>query len=232
MATSNRSATRAKGASPFPSASRHRCARQDNRPIRVLLVEDLGLVRGALAALLADAPDIEVIGQLEGGAGVVRAAAAQLPDVIVVDVDVSSPQGVATIDQLRERLPESRVLALAAAARPGAARAALDAGVLGVLDKDAEPERLRDSIRQVAVGTRCIDPELAVASLCMAANPLTARELSVLRLAAGGASVLEIAESLSLSSGTVRNYLSRAVAKTGGRSRIDAIRIAREASWL
>lgn len=200
--------------------------------IRVLLVEDLGLMRGALAALLSGSPDIEVVDQLEGGPQVVSSTVDLRPDVVVVDVDLSSPYGLTTVRNLRDRLPECRVLALAAAVRPGTARGALDAQALGVLDKDATPKRLWEAVRRVAAGCRYIDPDLAVAALCVTSSPLTARELSVLRLAAEGASALEIAAELSLSGGTVRNYLSRVVTKTGARSRIDAIRIAREAAWI
>ncbi len=200
--------------------------------IRILLVEDMSLVRGALVALLAEASGIEVAGQARCDQHVLATAARLRPDVIIVDVDVPGDEGLALLGTLHERLPDCRVLILAAAARPGPVRRALDARVLGALDKDASPARLTESIRRVAGGERVIDPDLAVAAMCVAPNPLTTRELETLRLAAEGASAYEIAEKLSLSGGTVRNYLSRAVSKTGARSRIDAIRIAREATWL
>jgi two-component system, NarL family, response regulator DesR len=215
--------------------------------IRILLVEDMSLVRGALVALLGAAPDIEVVDQTGCDERVASAAVRLRPDVEVVDVDAPCAEspgrsagagslhgntGLAMIRMLQERVPACRILALAVAARPGQIRRALDANVMGMLDKDAAPDRLAEAIRRVSRGERMVDPNLAVAALCMAPNPLTRREVDVLRLAADGASALEIAKELSLSGGTVRNYLSRVVTKTGARSRIDAIRIARDAAWL
>jgi two-component system, NarL family, response regulator DesR len=206
--------------------------RRDTDTIRVLLVEAMSLMRGALVALLAEASGIEVVAQLDCDHQVLSAANRLRPDVIVVDVDQPGDDGLAVIQKLHEDLPECHVLALVVAARPGLVRRALDAQVTGALDKDASPGRLAESIRRIARGERVIDANLAVAALCVTSSPLTARELDVLRLAAEGASAREIAAELSLSGGTVRNYLSRVVTKTGARSRIDAIRIAREAAWL
>lgn len=215
-----------------PGQGQRQGQRQERRAIRVLLVEDLNLVRAALVALLGGDRDIEVVGQAECAPQLSSAVSTSRPDVVVVDVDLPEVDALKTVAALHERAPQCRVLVLAAAARPGLVRRALDEQVAGALDKDAAPARLTDSIRRVARGERAIDPDLAVAALCVSSNPLTGRELDVLRLAAGGASAHEIASELFLSGGTVRNYLSRVVTKTGARSRIDAIRIARESAWL
>lgn len=217
---------------PRRAAGPGRVKAEETELVRVLLVEDMGLVRGALVALLVDEPGIEVVGETACDQQAVLTAQRLRPDVVVLDVDLPGVDVFGTVGVLRERVPECRVLALAAAARPGLVRRALDEQVQGALDKDAAPDRLAEAIRQVGRGERVIDPDLAVAALCVSSNPLTSRELDVLRLAAGGASAQEIAVELSLSGGTVRNYLSRVVTKTRARSRIDAIRIAREAAWL
>ena len=116
-------------------------------------------------------------------------------------------------------------------ARPGYLRRALDAGASGYLLKDAPSHRLADAIRRVRNGGRAVDPELA-SEAWSDEDPLTDRERQVLRLAADGQSGADIAEALHLSEGTVRNYLSEAVGKLGGRNKVDAARIARAKGWL
>jgi two-component system response regulator DesR len=204
----------------------------DPKPIRVLLVSDLSLVRGALATLLSSEDDIDVVTAMAGGDRVVPTALRHQPDVIVVDLDQGGSDVLATAQALHERLPGCRVVVLATAQRPGLVRRALDVPVAGAVDKDAQPRRLLATIRQVAKGKRTIDPALAVAAIGVAGSPLTPRELTVLDLASGGASPTEIAQRLFLSRGTVCNYLSRVMTKLEARTRIDAIRIAAEAGWI
>lgn len=206
--------------------------RPTSGPIRVLLVIDMNLVRGAFAALLSGDDDMEVVAGLALGEPVLSAALRLRPDVTVLDIEAGEADGLTVIRHIHEQLPACRVVALASARRPGLVRRALDVHVAGAVDKDAHPSRLPTTIRRVADGQRAIDPALAVAAVAVPDSPLTRRELAVLGLAAGGASQSEIAGRLFLSPGTVRNYLSRVVSKTGARSRIDAIRIARDAGWL
>lgn len=201
-------------------------------PIRVLLVIEMNLLRGALATVLSSEEDIEVVGGISGGDRVVPAAIRYRPDIAVLDVDQGGSQMLATAQALHERLPECRAVVLATAQRPGLVRRALDVPVTGAVDKDAPPRRLLATIRQVAKGKRTIDPALAVAAIGVAGSPLTPRELTVLDLASGGASPTEIAQRLFLSRGTVCNYLSRVMTKLEARTRIDAIRIAAEAGWI
>ena len=213
-----------------------RCSAQkpspDPKPIRVLLVIDMSLLRGALAALLSSEDDIEVVAGMATGDRVVPTAIRHQPDIAVLDVDQGGSDVLATAQALHERLPECGVVVLAAAQRPGLVRRALDVPVAGAVDKDAQPRRLLATIRQVAKGKRAIDPALAVAAIGVAGSPLTPRELTVLDLASGGASPTEIAQRLFLSRGTVCNYLSRVMTKLEARTRIDAIRIAAEAGWI
>lgn len=204
----------------------------DTRPIRVLLVIDMSLLRGALSAVLSSEDDIEVVAGMAAGDRVVATAIRHQPDIAVLDLDQGGSDVLATAQALHERLPGCRVIVLAAAHRPGLVRRALDVPVAGAVDKDAQPRRLLATIRQVAKGKRAIDPALAVAAIGVAGSPLTPRELTVLDLASGGASPTEIAQRLFLSRGTVCNYLSRVMTKLEARTRIDAIRIAAEAGWI
>jgi two-component system response regulator DesR len=204
----------------------------DTNTIRVLLVIDMSLLRGALAAVLSSEDDIEVVAGMAAGDRVVATAIRHQPDIAVLDLDQGGSDVLATAQALHERLPGCRVIVLAAAHRPGLVRRALDVPVAGAVDKDAPPRRLLATIRQVAKGKRAIDPTLAVAAIGVAGSPLTPRELTVLDLASGGASPTEIAQRLFLSRGTVCNYLSRVMTKLEARTRIDAIRIAAEAGWI
>jgi two-component system response regulator DesR len=201
-------------------------------PIRVFLVIDTSLVRGALAALLSGEEDIEVVADRALSDRVVATAVRHRPDVVVLDVEMGGTDMLTVAGALHERLPECRLVVLVPARRPGLVVRALDIPVAGAVDTDGQPKRLLATIRQVVKGKKVIDPALAVAALGVAGSPLTPRELTVLDLAAGGASPPEIAKQLFLSRGTVCNYLSRIIAKLGARTRIDAIRIAREAGWI
>ncbi|MFD5563012.1 MULTISPECIES: response regulator transcription factor [Kitasatospora] len=200
--------------------------------VRVLLAEDMHLVRGALRALLSAAGDIEVVADTGHGDQVVAAALAHRPDVAVLDVDMPGADGLTNAGVLRERLPGCGVLILTAHRRPEVLRAALAAGATGFMPKDAPPERLAEAIRTVAAGGTAIDPELAARALTAPASPLTEREAQALALAADGCEPREIAKRLHLSAGTVRNYLAAAQVKLDARTRLDAVRIAREAGWL
>ncbi|HEX4814366.1 MAG TPA: response regulator transcription factor [Nonomuraea sp.] len=200
--------------------------------IRTLLAEDMNLIRGALVALLAYEEDIEVVAEVERGDRILAAASACRPDVAVIDIALPGKDSLAAAGELHEKLPECGVLILTGVGTPGLLKKALDVHVRGFMAKDAPAGRLADGIRRVADGERVIDSELAIAAMRPMEAPLTPRELDVIGAAADGASIGEIAASLFLAEGTVRNYLSRTTAKLGARSRIDAIRIARESGWI
>jgi two-component system response regulator DesR len=202
------------------------------KPISVLLVVDMDLLRDALVTLLSDQHDMEVVADLKCDDKVVAVASRIRPAVAVIDMDEPGSPGLKLVQQLRDCLPATQVVALVAAKPPGLVQQVLSAEVLGVVDKHTSAERLLHAIRGVSRGTQVIDVNLAVAALSAGPNPFTPRELQVLRLAADGASGPEIASRLSLSKGTVRNYLSKVMNKTCARTRIDAIRIVREAGWL
>jgi two-component system response regulator DesR len=200
--------------------------------IRLLIAEDMHLIRGALVALLSLEPDMTVVAELDRGNGIVEAALAERPDVAVLDIDLPGIDGLTVAERLHDALPECRTLVLTGLGQPGNLLRALKAHVRGFIVKDAPAATLADGIRKVAAGERVIDPDLISAALETGASPLTARETDVMRAVERGITTQQTAAELSLSPATVRNYLSNAIGKVGAQNRIEAIRIAREAGWL
>ncbi|MFC4085636.1 response regulator transcription factor [Amycolatopsis samaneae] len=200
--------------------------------IRVLLAEDMHMVRGALVALLNLESDIEVVAEVASGDEILPTAKAVQPDVAVIDIDLPGKDGLTAAMEIHESLPDVHTLILTSLGRPGTVRRALDAKVNGFLLKDAPSDKLANAVRSVAVGRRVIDSELALAAWETDECPLTPREIEILRLAARGRNVADIASELYLSPGTVRNYLAAVVTKLNARNRVHAIRIATEAEWL
>ena len=199
--------------------------------IRVLLAEDQALVRGALAALLRLEADIEVVGSCADGLAAWNEAQRLRPDVIVADIEMPRLTGLELALRVRERGLPSRVVIVTTFARAGYLRRALDAGVCGYLLKDAPAQQLADAVRKVHAGAKVVDPQLALEAWTEA-DPLNERERQVLRLAGEGLSSADIATQLSLSHGTVRNYLSEAIGKLNAGNRIEAYRLARQKGWL
>jgi two-component system, NarL family, response regulator DesR len=200
--------------------------------IRLLLADDQDLIRSALAVMLGLEDDFEVVATVGRGDEVVAAAREQRPDVALLDIEMPGLDGLAAAGVLAQEVPDCRSLILTTFGRPGYLRRAMEAGASGFIVKDSPPERLADAIRRVAAGQRVVDPELAAATLASGASPLTARERDVLAAARHGSTVADIAGRLFLSTGTVRNYLSAAIAKTGVRNRTEAVRVAEERGWL
>jgi two-component system, NarL family, response regulator DesR len=201
-------------------------------PIRLLLADDQALVRSALAALLELEEDFEIVAQAGRGDEVVAAALSARPDVALLDVEMPGLDGIAAAAALAHELPSCRVIILTTFGRPGYLRRAMESGALGFVVKDTEPEQLADAVRRVSRGERVVDPALAAATLAGGPSPLTGRERDVLVAARDGATVADIAARLFLSEGTVRNYLSAAIAKTGTRNRLEAMRVADSRGWL
>lgn len=190
------------------------------------------MIRGALAALLAIEPDIEVVAQVERGDRVLVEALRTTPDVALLDIEMPGKDGITAAAELRAQLPSCRVLILTVFGRPGYLRKAIDAGVSGFMLKDAPPDELASAIRRTARGEMVIDPQLAVAALSEGSSPLTPRERDVLAMSTRGESVEAIARSLHLTNGTVRNHLSIAIQKLNAHNRTEAARIAEEKGWL
>jgi two-component system response regulator DesR len=200
--------------------------------IRLLLAEDQGMIRGALAALLELEEGFEVVAQVARGDEVVEAARAARPDVALLDIEMPGLDGISATAALRAEVPTCRVVILTTFGRPGYLRRAMAAGASGFLVKDGSVDELAAAVRQVAAGGRSVDPELAAAALQAGESPLTPRERDVLAAAELGGAVATIAAGLHLSEGTVRNYLSAAIGKTGTANRVEAARIARDRGWL
>ncbi|MFF4601661.1 response regulator transcription factor [Streptomyces sp. NPDC001339] len=200
--------------------------------IRLLLAEDQSMVREALAALLSLEGDLEVVAQVARGDEVLPAARAQEVDVALLDIEMPGISGLDAAAALRDELPGVKVVILTTFGRPGYLRRAMESGAQAFLVKDAPAARLADAVRQVLRGERVIDPVLAAAALADGASPLTDREREVLLTAADGATNAEIAAALHLSHGTVRNYLSTAIQKTGAKNRAEAVSTARDKGWL
>lgn len=200
--------------------------------IRVLVAEDVRILRDTLVAVLGLEDDLDVVAAVATGDEIVPTALEHRPGVAVLDIDLPRVDGLTAATELRRRLPECRTLILTGLGKPGNLRRAVAARVDGFMVKDAPAEQLIDAVRRVAAGERVIDPQLALAALEAADSPLSPREAEVLKRHAAGASAAEIAAEIHLSYGTVRNYLASAVTKLGARNRVDAARIAADAGWL
>lgn len=203
----------------------------------VLIADDQTLIRTALARMLDLEADLTVVGQASTCAATLSEARRLLPDMVLLDVQmptdgVPGDDGIDVIPDILAASPRSRVIVVTTFGRPGYLRRALEAGASGFLVKDTPIDRLVEAIRRVRQGLRVVDPDLAAASLTIGSSPLTEREALVLAASAGGASTESIAQSVHLSEGTVRNYLSAAIGKLGARNRAEALRSATENGWL
>ncbi len=201
-------------------------------PIRVVLAEDQGMVLGALAALLALEPDISVVGRAANGNEALDAVKRLQPNILITDIEMPIKTGLEVAAFLKDNHPAVRTIILTTFARPGYLRRALDAGARGYLLKDRPASELAEAVRRVHRGLRVIDPDLAAEAWSSEVDPLSDRERQILQRAGDGRSSSEIAADLHLSEGTVRNYLSEAIAKLNASNRTDAARIARAKGWL
>ncbi len=202
------------------------------KPITVVLAEDQGILRSSLTVLLGIEPDIQVVASAANGAEALRAVGLHLPAVLVTDIEMPQLTGLDLAARVKQLYPATRVLILTTFARPGYLRRALDAGAIGYLLKDCPSTEMAEAVRRVARGERVIDPGLAAESWSADAGPLTEREREVLRRAGEGESTAELARTLRLTEGTIRNYLSEAISKVGAHNRTEAARIARGKGWL
>ena len=199
--------------------------------IRVLIAEDQSMVRGALAALLDLESDIEIVGQAGNGKEALQLTKQLKPDILLTDIEMPELTGLEVASEVSEQKLGTRVIIVTTFARAGFLRRALDAGAAGYLLKDSPANELANAVRRVHLGERAVDPELA-REAWTERDPLTSSERRVLRLASEGMSSAAIADKLSLSEGTVRNYLSEAITKLNAENRVEAARIARDKGWL
>jgi len=199
--------------------------------ISIIIAEDQSLLRGALAALLSLEHDIQLLAQARNGTEALKLTDALKPDVLVTDIEMPGLTGIEAAERLRQAGAVTKVLIVTTFARPGYLQRALQAGVSGYVLKDAPSAELADAIRKVASGRRAISAEIAE-NTSIPAIMLSGRERDILRLAETGRSNKDIARALTLSPGTVRNYLANATEKLGAANRIEAFQIARENGWL
>jgi two-component system response regulator DesR len=200
--------------------------------IRILLVEPMNLLRGALVSTLSLEDDLELVADLGALDQALDMARAVPPDVAVVNIALLAGDGLATIARLAAEQPGCAVLVLAGPDEPGLLNRALDLRIDGVVGTQAAPCELVRDIRRLVRGERVIDASLAVAMVAAARSPLSPRELNVLSVAASGVPSTEVAARLHLSTGTVRNYISAILRKTGARNRLEAVRLAEGAGWF
>ena len=199
--------------------------------IRILIADDENLLRLALAALLDLEDNLEIVAQADNGTDAISLAIEHSPDVVLLDLEMPGLDGIDTASAILAERPDQAIILLTRHGRPGVLKRALRAGVRGFLGKSVEPERLAQIIADVHAGNRYVDAEISTAAM-IDDCPLTDRELDVLRLTVDGLSVREIGLGLHLASGTVRNYLSSAMQKTGTSARHEAARVARARGWL
>jgi two-component system response regulator DesR len=202
------------------------------RPIRLLIAEGTALYAGALHTMLSAERDMDVVATVLTNSDLASAATRTRTEIALVDLDTPGRDGLALCRQLSRGAPNCKVIALTGMNLPFALQHELRAHTYGMVNKHSVSAVLLDIIRRVAAGEKVVDSRFMIESPRTSAHTLTLRELELLRHAASGNSVRELAEQLSLSQGTVRNYLSRIMTKLGARNRIEAIRIAREAGWL
>lgn len=200
--------------------------------IRVVLAEDEHLIREALVALLELTADIQVVGQAGSGDEALAMIRKLAPEVAVLDLQMPGASGIEVAAALASEQPGCACVIVTSHGLPGYLKQALSHGVRGFVPKTTSGARLAEVIRTVHGGGRYVDPSLAADAIAAGDSPLTPREADVLSAADDGAHVEEIAARVSLSPGTVRNYLSSAIGKLGAATRHEAVRIAREHGWI
>lgn len=200
--------------------------------IRIVVADDEEMIRTAIVSLLAMEDDLEVVAQTDNGSDAVSLVRQYQPEIVLLDLEMPPTDGIEAATQLLSSSPATRAVLMTRHARPGVLRRAMAAGITGFVPKSTSVSRLAEVLRDVAAGRRYVDPELAAQALNADACPLTDRELDALRLTRTHASVQQIAETLHLAEGTVRNYLSSAMAKTQSESRHAAAEVAWQQGWI
>jgi len=200
------------------------------KPIRVLVVDDHVIVRKGIVALLSTEPDIDVVGEATNGHEAVDAALALKPDVIVMDLVMPGLGGIEAIQRITSEWPSARILVLTSFSSDEQVLSAIRAGAAGYHLKDSDPEELERAIRQVHRGESSLHPTIARKVLSELTrprqkgipDPLTAREVDVLRLVATGCSNQQVADRLFISEVTVRTHMSNILGKLHLASRTQA----------
>ena len=199
--------------------------------IKVIIVEDQALVRGAISALLDFEENINVVAQAENGVLALPLIEQFTPDIVLTDIEMPEMSGIELVEKVAVEHPKIKTMIMTTFSRCGYIKRSISAGVSAFILKEAPTEYLVSAINKVMLGKKVIDPELAMSALDDG-DPLTEKERKALKLASEGLKTVEIAAKLFLSEGTVRNYLSEAIAKLNATNRIDAARLAKQKGWL
>lgn len=197
--------------------------------IRIVIAEDQRLLLGALGSLLDLEEDMQVVGMARNGEEVLKLVKEHKPDVCIMDIEMPVMNGLEAAEHLKT--DPCKVIILTTFARAGYFERARAAGVSGYLLKDSPSEELANMIRVIMDGRKVYDPEL-VELAYREENPLTAREEQVIKLIAEGKNTQEIAKTLFLTTGTVRNYVSVILDKLHVSNRIEAITKFKEKGWF
>lgn len=199
--------------------------------MRILLVEDQTLVRGAIASLLSLEDNIDVVAQANDGEEAVSLLTNIEVDLILSDIEMPNMSGLELAEIVNKEYSSIDMIIMTTFSKSGYIRRALELGVKAFVLKEAPTDYLVKCLNKVKAGQKVIDPELAMMALGDN-DPLTDKERKALGLAGQGLKTAEISEKLFLSEGTIRNYLSEAIAKLNAVNRIDAARIAKQKGWI
>ena len=198
---------------------------------KILIAEDQALVRGAISALLSLEDDLEVVAEAANGQEAMTFIETLDIDIVLTDIEMPLMTGIELAEKVADLKPNVKTIIMTTFSRSGYIKRALEYGVMGFILKEADSDELVAAIRSVKNGTKVFNAELALSALDDN-DPLSEKERKALKLASDGLKTAEIAEKLFLSQGTVRNYLSEAIAKLNATNRVDAARIARQKGWL
>lgn len=198
---------------------------------RIIIAEDQAMVRGALSALLSLEDDIEVVAEAANGQEAFELIKTMDVDILLSDIEMPLMTGIELAEQLATETPEIKTIIMTTFSRAGYIKRALKCGVMGFILKEADSDELVAAVKSVSEGKKVFNAELALTALDDN-DPLSDKERKALKLASDGLKTAEIAEQLFLSQGTIRNYLSEAIAKLNATNRVDAARIARQKGWL
>lgn len=198
----------------------------------ILIVEDQSLIRDAIAMLLSLEDDLSIAAKCSNGQEAIKYLSDHpAPDIILSDIEMPLVSGLDLAAHVTEKCFSTKVVLMTTFSKPGYIKRALSLGVKGFILKESDSDYLIDAIHKVSAGEKVISTELAIMALDDN-NPLSQKEMAALKLASDGLKTQDIAQSLFLSEGTVRNYLSEAISKLDATNRVDAARIAKQKGWL
>ena len=201
-------------------------------PTTILIVEDQSLVRDAIAMLLSLEDDLTIVEKCSNGKEAIDYLNDNpAPHIILSDIEMPLVSGLDLAAHIAKQSLNNKVVLMTTFSKPGYIKRALSLGVKGFILKESDSDYLIDAIHKVSAGEKVISTELAIMALDDN-NPLSQKEMSALKLASEGLKTQGIAQSLFLSEGTVRNYLSEAISKLDATNRVDAARIAKQKGWL